>query len=111
MAALTLNSVPIATGKSLSDNLVAATALGDSAPVGPNRFLVVKNGDASSHTVTVVTPGTVAGLAIGDVVTVVAAGKLSVIPLPRMLAGADGRASITYDAVTSVTVGVFELGT
>jgi hypothetical protein len=30
--------------------------------------------------------------------------------LPRLFAGTSGRASITYDAVTSVTVAVLELG-
>ena len=111
MVALTLNTAPVAGGKSITDNLVAATALGDSAPVGPGRFLVVKNSDASSHTATVVTPGTVAGLGVADATLVVPAGKIGLLPLPRLFAGADGRAAITYDAVTTVTVGVFELGT
>jgi hypothetical protein len=111
MATLNLTAVPIAGGASITDNLVAAAAGGDSAAVGEGRFLVVKNGDASSHTVTISTPGTVAGVAIAEVAVTVAASKLSVIPLSsRVFKDATGRAAITYDAVTSVTVGVFELG-
>ncbi|MET9396283.1 hypothetical protein [Kitasatospora sp. NPDC002965] len=111
MAALPVTVAPIAGGVSLTDNLVAAAAGGDTAPTGPGRFLVVKNGDASPHTVTIATPGTVVGLGVADATVVVPAGKLSMIPLARVFAGTAGRAAITYDAVTTVTVGVFELGT
>ncbi|WP_033818885.1 hypothetical protein [Kitasatospora sp. MBT63] len=110
MAALTLHTVPVAGGASLTDNLTAAAGGGDSAPVGPGRFLAVKNGDSGSHTVTVVAPGTVSGLAVADATVTVAAGKTSLIPLPRLFAGTNGRAAITYDGVTNVSVGVFELG-
>ncbi|MFE2106639.1 hypothetical protein ACFXAF_12340 [Kitasatospora sp. NPDC059463] len=112
MAALTLTVVPIAGGASQTDNLVAASAGGDTAPTGPGRFLVVKNADASSHTVTVSTPGTVNGLAVADATVTVPAGKTSQIPLAGVFAGPTARrANITYDAVTSLTVGAFELGT
>jgi hypothetical protein len=111
MAQLATTSLPVAGGGSITDALVAAAAGGDSAAVGEGRFLVVKNGDAGSHTVTLSTPGTVKGVAIAEVAVVVAAGKTSAIPLSAVLfKDATGRAAITYDAVTSVTVGVFELG-
>ncbi|HEY5836178.1 hypothetical protein [Streptomyces sp.] len=109
MAALPLNLASIAGGTVIDDHLVAAAALGDTVPVGPRRFLYVKNGSGASVTVTVVTPGDVSGLAVADATLVLAAGKSGAIPLPRLTAGADGRASITYSAVTTVTVGVFEL--
>lgn len=112
MAALGLTSVPVDGGvPDLAAVAVAAAALGDTAACGPNRFLVVINGDASSHTATVATPGTVSGLDVENAALVVAAGDTGMMPLPRLFAGSNGRASITYDAVTSVTVAVLELGT
>lgn len=89
---------------------VAATGAGDTAPVGPGTFLVVINGGAASRTVTINTPGTVAGHAVADATLVVAAGKTGIIPLTTIFRGATGRAAITYDAVTSVTVRVLTLG-
>ncbi|MCY0961570.1 hypothetical protein [Streptomyces sp. H27-H5] len=111
MAALALTVVPVATGLTLDTSAVTATALGDTAPCGSNRFLYVFNGDASSKTVTVNTPGTVSGVAIANVAVTVAAGKTAAIPLTNIFRGADGRASITYDSVTAVKVACFELGT
>ncbi|MFB6710629.1 hypothetical protein [Streptomyces sp. NPDC056333] len=110
MAALAVNLVPVNGGTVLDTKTVAATALGDTAPVGPGRFLYIMNGDTAQHTVTIVTPGTVSGLAIPDVAVVVAAGKSAVVPLHRLFRGSTGRASITYDAVTAVKVAVLELG-
>lgn len=109
MAALAVTTVPINGGIGLEDSAVAAASLGDTAPTGPGRFLYVKNGDASSKTVTVATPGSVSGLAIPDVAVVITAGESAVLPLASVFRGTSGRASITYSAVTSVTVGVFEL--
>ncbi|MFE3495262.1 hypothetical protein ACFXOS_19685 [Streptomyces sp. NPDC059175] len=111
MAALTVTSAPVDGGLAdLSGAAVAAASGGDTAPCGPDRFLVVINGDASPHTATVATPGTVSGLDIENAALVVAAGDTGILPLPRLFAGTNGRASITYDAVTSVTVAVVELG-
>lgn len=110
MAALTATAVPVAGGATLEDALTAAAALGDTAPTGAGYVLVVVNGDASPHTATIATPGTASGLAIADAALVVAAGETGIIPLSRRFAGASGRASITYDAVTSVQVGVLALG-
>lgn len=112
MADLTVTAVPINGGLAdLAAAAVAASGTGDTAPVGPNRFLVVINGDASPHTATVATPGTVKGLDVADAVLTVAAGDTGLVPLPRVFAGVDGRAAVTYDAATAVTVAVLELGT
>ncbi|MCY0919607.1 MULTISPECIES: hypothetical protein [unclassified Streptomyces] len=110
MAALTVVSLPIDGGVSLTDSLVAAAGGGDTAPCGPGRFLVVANGDASPHTATVATPGNVSGLDVEDCALVVPAGKTGIMPLARAIfAGANGRATVTYNGVTSVKVGVFEV--
>jgi hypothetical protein len=111
MADLSLIAVPVATGiADVAGQAVAAAAGGDTAPVGPARFLYVANADASSKTVTVATPGTVKGHAIADASVAVAAGDHAIIPLNDVYRGTNGRAAITYSAVTSVTVAAFELG-
>lgn len=112
MADLTTTKVPIATGiLDVAAAAVAAGAGGDTALVGPNRFLYVNNGGAVPTTVTVATPGTVSGIAITDPPYIVAAGKHAFIPLANVFRGATGRAAITYSATTTVTVRPFELGT
>jgi len=111
MADLSLIAVPVATGIiDVAAQAVAAAVGGDTAPTGPGRFLYINNADASSKTVTVSTPGTVKGHAIADASLVVATGDHAIIPLTDVYRGATGRAAITYSAVTSVTVAVFELG-
>jgi hypothetical protein len=109
MAALTTNVVPLA-GLRFDDKLVAAAGGGDTAQTGAGIFLAVKNADASPHTVTLATPGTVDGLAIADRAVTVPAGQTFVIPVTdRYRDPSTGRAAITYDGVTSVTVGVFRV--
>lgn len=109
MAALTTNVVPL-TGIRFDDKLVAAAAGGDTAQTGDGVLLAVKNADTVSHTVTLVTPGSVDGLAIADRPMPVPAGQTFVIPVTDLYRDpATGRASITYDAVTLVTVGVFRV--
>jgi hypothetical protein len=100
-------------GLQLDAQLGPATSGGDDCQTGAGVFLVVKNADASSHTVTLVTPGTVDGdLAIADRAVVVAAGKTELIPLTATYRNpATGRANITYDAVTSVSVAVIRVST
>lgn len=74
----------------------------------PNIYLVVRNADATPKTVTIVDPRTTYGQANPDIPVVIAAGNTSVIgPIPVDFADATGIVSITYSAVTSVTVGVF----
>lgn len=107
MAALATNVVPLV-GLQLDSLLGPATAGGDDCQTGSGVFLAVKNADASSHTVTLATPQTVDGdLAVADRAVVVAAGKTELIPVTdRYRNPSTGRAAVTYDAVTSVTVAV-----
>lgn len=110
MAALTTHPVPL-TGLQLDAQLVAATAGGDDCQTGAGVFLAVKNADATAHTVTLATPGTIDGdLAIPDRAVVVAAGKTSFIPVTdRYRNTGTGRAAITYDGVTSLSVAVIRV--
>ncbi|WP_329214798.1 hypothetical protein OG352_05195 [Streptomyces sp. NBC_01485] len=109
MAALATTVVPL-TGVRFDDKLVAAAGGGDTAQTGAGIFLAVKNADSGSHTVTIATPETVDGLAVADRTMAVAAGQTFVIPLTdRYRNPSTGRAAITYDGVTSVTVGVFRV--
>jgi hypothetical protein len=110
MAALTTTVVPLQ-GSQMDAALVAAAAGGDTASTGSGVFLVVKNADAGSHTVTLATPGTVDGdLAVADRTVTVAAGKTEFIPLTaRYRDPSTGRAAVTYDGVTSVSVAVFRV--
>lgn len=109
MAALATTVVPLA-GVRFDDKLVAAAGGGDTAQTGAGVFLVVKNGDSGAHTVTIATPETVDGLAVADRALAVAAGQTAVIPVTdRYRNPSTGRAAITYDGVTSVTVGVFRV--
>lgn len=111
MAALTTNLVTSVGGEpDVAGALVAAAVGGDTAEVGPGLFLYVANASAVTVTVTLDTPGTADGHAIADGTLVVLAADDGFIPLTNIFRGSTGRASITYSAVTTVTVGVFKLG-
>ncbi|MGW1035008.1 hypothetical protein ACWD4Z_22830 [Streptomyces antibioticus] len=110
MADLTTTKITAVAG--LLDLAAAATAAavgGDTAEVGPRRFLYVNNGSGGSITVTIATPATANGFAISDGTYAVAAGKQALIPLTNDFRGANGRAAITYSAVTTVSVRPLEL--
>ncbi|WP_432124061.1 hypothetical protein [Streptomyces sp. C10-9-1] len=88
----------------------SAAGGGDDCQTGTGVLLMVRNGDSSSHTVTLVTPGTVNGLAIADRPVPVAAGAVAAIPVTSDYRDpSTGRASITYDDVTSVDVAVIRV--
>jgi len=112
MAALTTHVVPL-TGLRTDDLLSAASGGGDTCATGAGVLLLVANGDASSHTVTLATPQTVDGdLTVQDRVVTVAAGAQTAIPVTdRYRNPGTGRASISYDGVTSVTVAVVRTAT
>ncbi|MFK0173414.1 hypothetical protein ACIQU5_31990 [Streptomyces sp. NPDC090306] len=110
MASLATNVAPL-TGLRFDDKLTAAGAGGDTVSPGAGVLLAVKNADSTSHTVTLVTPGTVDGLAIADRTVTVPAAQTYLIPVTsRYRNPATGRANVTYDGVTAVTVGVFRVG-
>lgn len=107
MAVLTAQATPLG---GLQPTYANAAGGGDQAPCGEKLVLHVRNGDASSKTVTVATPGTVGGLAIADASQVIPAGGNAFIPLKSTYRDpATGLAGITYSAVTSVTVAVLQL--
>jgi hypothetical protein len=90
--------------------MAAASAGGDTAPVGKDMLLHVFNGSGSSVTVTLVTPGNVSGLAIADAALVVPAGDSGFFPLARVYRNpSTGLANITYSASASVEVAVLQL--
>lgn len=85
----------------------AACAALDTCEIGDgvSRFLEVRNGDASSHTVTIATPAT---LATGDaypdkVYTVPATGEVRIPLIKDYRDATDGYAHLTYSATTSMT--------
>lgn len=110
MSLLTVESV----GRSSSGtNLagVAATAGGDTFINTGSEVLIIKNGDSSGMTLTVVTPVTVDGQAVPDETMAVAAGETRMVgPFPpgwfNDTLASGGVVSLTYSSVTSLTVKV-----
>ena len=109
MATLAFNAIDKA-GVELASLLVAADVAGDTFPSGNDGIIVVNNGDASPHTVTIVTPTATKNCApfgnqtIANIAVVVPAGEEHIFTVPSGYA-VGGLISLTYDAVTSVTVG------
>lgn len=93
----------------LQPTYASAASGGDTAPVGNDIVLHVKNGGSSAVTVTVGTPGKVGDLDISDASQEIAAGKEAFIPMRSVYRQSTGRASVAYDGVTSVTVAVLQL--
>lgn len=103
--------------------LSSATSTGD-AFVGTGReVVIVQNGDGSPHTVTVSTVVGAGGTgaadnwgvvnAAHDISQAIAAGKIGML-VPSTLTrfkDSNGLIQLTYDAVTSVKVGVFRFAT
>ena len=90
----------------------AADVAGDAFPNSGKEFIHVLNGDVSSHTVTVAIVRQIDGLSpTARVVTVPASEDRMIGPFPTGdYNDGDGKVNWTYDAVTSVTVGVFRAG-
>jgi hypothetical protein len=88
----------------------AATSTGDTFESGDEVYLEVKNGSGSPVTCTVATPGLVEGITEGPYTFPVAAttGVTEVGPFPGHLFGQV--ASITYSAVTSLTIAAKSMG-
>jgi hypothetical protein len=88
----------------LAPSYAAANGGGDTVRVVPGLFLHVKNGHSSAQTVTLVTPGTVDGLAISDLPVEIGDGDEAMIPVGDVFRATNGLASITYSGVTALTI-------
>lgn len=111
MATLTVNDIDRA-GVELEGALAAAAAAGDEfANDGKRTFVVVKNINASTRTVTFVTQKTVDGEAIDDKSVAVAQNEEYIVgPFPADIYNdGNGRVQMTYDSETGVSVGAFKL--
>ncbi|MET8982139.1 hypothetical protein ABZX85_41805 [Streptomyces sp. NPDC004539] len=104
MATLTTQVVALA---GLNPAYVSAAAGGDKCSVGDRNFLHVKNGSASSVTVTLTATASVRGQAVSNLtIAVPASGERMIGPLqPDLLQSpADGLCAVGYSASASVTV-------
>jgi hypothetical protein len=94
--------------------LVAPTADGDAVPSGSG--LLVNNTDISALTVTVVTSGTVNGLAIDDVTITVPATSMAFIGpfdgrhFPATTGATSGLVHVDYSRITGVTRAALDVG-
>jgi hypothetical protein len=106
MATLTIRQI---TGDGLDPTFSSAAALGDEfANDGQRTFLVVKNTNAATRTITV-TSTAAAGTGLDDdmVFTVAQNKTIYAGPFPRSRFGAT--VSVTYDAVTDLTVAAMKV--
>lgn len=113
MALLASQSI---TRAGLAPSYAAATGGGDTFTPDGDTFLHVKNASGGAITVTIVTPRTDAwGNAIADNTVSVPAttGDRMIGPFPAdsYADPTTGLASITYSAVTTLTIGAFKLST
>lgn len=106
MAAIAAQSISRAAATAVTFSNVNAG--GDTVPCGDGYTLLIKNDDASSKTVTLVTTQTVDGLAVTDTAITVAAGAIHAAKLgPRKLyANTSGRVDLSYSAATNLKVAV-----
>lgn len=90
---------------------VAAAGGGDTMAGGQAVFLYCNNGSGAPITVTLATPETVEGsLAVADRPVTVTNATFRIIPVPsRYNDPTTGLASITYSAVTTVTVAAVQV--
>lgn len=91
----------------------ACNAGGDKFTPSKDTFIHVKNTNAATRTVTIVSTGTSIGLAVADPAVVVAAttGDNMIGPFPPDIFAnsADGLCDLTYSAVTNLSIAVFRL--
>ena len=115
MAELTVTPIKKAGIADVSGGLTAADAAGDSVKSSSGIFIALENGDVSAHTLTVAAPASstecdgYGSLAVADIVLTVAAGDIGFVSIPSSYVSGNGNFSWTYDAVTSVSVGVFSI--
>lgn len=108
MATLTVQDVD---KDGLQPSLAAADVAGDEFVNTGKEWLRIDNGDASPHTVTIAVNKTVDDLVVPDRAVAIPAGETRLIgPLATgVYNDADKKVQLSYDDVTSVTIGVFKL--
>jgi len=111
MALLTVQEPTLA---GITPTYAAADVAGDTfAYSGGNVVIHIKNTNAAQRVATILTPGTVEGVAIADPTVTIPAttgDKMIKLNAPgNLFVAATGLISITYDAVTNVTIGVFKV--
>lgn len=102
MATITPQDVPV-----IGDTITwtPASVAGDEAVT--DSVLLVRNESAGTRTLTVITPGTVSGIALADVQVSIAAGEIGVVPLGDVYkSSATRRASFSVDVETTVDYAV-----
>lgn len=115
MALLSVTSVSKAGIADLDAVLAAADALGDSVDASTGLLIVLKNDDAGPHTLTIAKPvasadcGNLGSLPVADIVLTVAGSDIGFLTVPSGYANGSNDFAWLYDAVTSVTIGVFSL--
>jgi hypothetical protein len=112
MATLTVNTLNAQAGFRDDNALVAAAGGGDAFLPGANTFVRVNNGGGSPITVTFATPGSIGGNAIADgggSVTNAQSRMFGPFPASLYADPVTGLVTTTYSAVTSVTIGVFQI--
>lgn len=111
MATLTVQEPTLA---GITPSYASADVAGDTFVYAGGDVLVhIKNTNASQRIATIVTPGTIEGVAIADpTVTIPATTGDKMIKLHQpgnLFVAATGLVSITYDAVTGVMIGIFKI--
>ncbi len=110
--ALTVQQI-VRSGNGLTPTYTPADVAGNTVPGNDGRiFLHFKNANAATRTVTINTPGQVAGLDITDLTAIIPVnpGDKMVGPLPPAVFNqADESLSITYSAVADLTVAAIRL--
>lgn len=116
MAVTTLTVVTLArTGKDITTGaaaLVAATAtFGNKFANSGAEFAIVKNASGGAVVVTLTVPALVDGQAVTSPTVTVAAGSTVLLgPFPPgIYSDSGGFCTLTFDVVTSITVGAFKL--
>lgn len=115
MAELAVQSISKAGIADVSGALTAADVAGDSVRSSSGIFIAMENADAASHTLTVTAPTSTidcpgyGSLPVSDITLTVAADDIGFVSIPSAYIDGNGSFSWTYDAVTSVTIGVFSI--
>jgi hypothetical protein len=117
MADLTIQSLSDEDGGAIT--FASAAAGGDKYVWDSRAAIVIQNGDASAHTVTVtaaytsINDATYGELTRSDIVLSVAAGAVAIIPPVNVAfrnAADSNKVALTYDAVTSLKVAAIRIG-